>query len=103
MLIYEVNIVLDVEKATDFEAWLPGHMEELLETGCFSSAHWYLGEPQAPTQTTENKTTYVVHYHCENRANLDRYFNEFAAKLRGDGAERFADAMTITRRTLTAQ
>jgi UMP-CMP kinase len=46
------------------------------------------------------KVRYTVNYHVKSRARLQEYFDVHAAKLRGDGINRFKGRFTATRRVL---
>jgi hypothetical protein len=97
--VYEVNIDVDVDVADEFLAWLKPHASELLACKpCrFTSAEIFTREPPEALAT---RKCFTVLYRLEDRAGLQEYLDVYAAKLRGDGAQRFAGKMSITRQIL---
>lgn len=86
MIVYNVTVKLDEEIR---EAWLDwirnGHMQEVLNTGCFDEAHLYeLKEPEE-----ESADTFIVQYVTDRMERYETYTRDYAARLRGDGQKKF--------------
>jgi hypothetical protein len=97
--IYEVNLSVDADIAADFQAWLPGHLDDVIATGCFVSAQVFL--EQRATDTDD--VAICVHYHAKSHAQIERYLEEFAATMRAEGQQRFGTKFRATRRVLLGQ
>ena len=103
MVIYEVALSVDAEIADAYAAWLAPHIDEVLAVPGFVSAEWWAVEPpdgDAEAGDLGARVEWVVHYRVESRAALTTYFEEHAARLRGDGLDRFGGRFTATRRVL---
>lgn len=98
MVIYEVNLAVDRAIADAYAAWLTPHIDEILALDGFVSAEWWDVEP-AP-ETSGDRVRWCVQYRLRDRAALQAYFDEHAARLRGDGLDRFAGRFAATRRVL---
>jgi hypothetical protein len=90
---YEVALEPDPEILGEFEAWLEGHADEMLELPGFVGASIHKAEDPATGRPLR-----VVRYQLESRAALDRYLAEFAPRMRADGLARFGDRFMATRR-----
>lgn len=97
MVIYEVNLAVDAEIAGDYAAWLALHIDEVLRVPGFVSAEWWEIEGE---QTPGGRVRWCVQYRVESREALDTYFQDHAARLRGDGLERFGGRFEAHRRVL---
>ncbi len=96
-VIYEVNLHPDPSIETEFDGWLEHHVEEMLGLPGFVGATIHHSEnpaDQAPLRT--------VRYRLRDRAALDAYLNEHAARMRADGIEHFGDRFRASRRILDA-
>ena len=93
MITYEVNLVVDREVADAYGAWLRAHVDELLAVDGFREARCFEVEADegGPLLLT-------VHYRVETREQLEAYFNEHAARLRGDGLAQFEGRFRAERR-----
>ena len=93
MITYEVNLEIDREVAEAYGAWLRSHVDELLAIDGFQEAHCHEveSEPDGPLCLT-------VHYRVETREQLEAYFREHAARLRGDGVAAFEGRFSAERR-----
>ena len=98
-VIYEVNLRVDRDIAQEYAAWLKSHMEEMLEFDGFESATWFEREPEMEGAQGDREL-WTIHYRVSTRAHLDRYLIEGAARMRGDGLERFDGRFEATRRVL---
>jgi hypothetical protein len=90
---YEVALEPDPEILGEFEAWLEGHADEMLELPGFVGASIHKAEDPATGRPLR-----VVRYQLESRKALDRYLAEFAPRMRADGLARFGDRFMATRR-----
>ena len=90
--IYEVTAVLnDDTRAAEFETYMSEeHVPDLLATGCFAAAFFARAEG--------NK--YVFGYHVNAPEDLQRYLDNYAAKLRDDVVQHFGKSVQTSRRTL---
>ena len=95
MLIYEVNLDVDRDAAEAVAAWLPGHIDELLELDGFQGATWYERIDEAG-----DRVHWTVHYELRDRAALDAYIRDHAARMRQDGLDRFGGRFSASRRVL---
>lgn len=99
MILYEVNLAVHPEVADAYAAWLGPHVEEVLAVPGFVSAQWWAVEADAASG--DGRVRWCVQYRVESREALQTYFDEHAARLRGDGLERFGGRFDVTRRILT--
>ena len=97
MTVYEVDIAVDAAIADAYAAWLGPHIREILALDGFLGADWFAVEGEG----TAGRVHWCVQYRLRDRAALQRYFDEHAARLRGDGLERFGGRFEITRRIMT--
>lgn len=95
MVLYEVNVRIAAERAAEVRAWLAVHVDEMLAFDGFTGA-----EVWDDVETDDGPVHLVVHYRVRDRAALDAYLRDHAPRMRGDGAARFGDAFTATRRLL---
>jgi hypothetical protein len=96
MVIYEVNLVIDVAIEGSFDAWLPEHILEMLQVAGFD---------RAQTMTSESTDARVVHrtvwYEVRDMTALETYFDTQASTMRAAGLAAFGDAFRASRRILT--
>jgi hypothetical protein len=97
-LVYEVECALDPEIAADFDAWLPGHVQMVLESPGFLGAELLRPVEPAP----DGRVRRVNRYRVRDRAALETYLEQRAPALRQDGAVRFGERASYTRRVLAA-
>ena len=97
VLVYEVNLTVDADVAEAFAAWLPGHVAELLALPGFLGAEIFRVEEPA---AEEGSVALSVRYRLRDRAALDDYLRDHAARLRGDGLRRFDGRFQASRRVL---
>jgi len=95
-IIYEVNLRPDPSIEAEFDGWLEHHVQEMLALPGFVGATIHRSEDPA------DEALRSVHYRLRNRAALDAYLIEHAARMRADGVERFGDSFKATRRILDA-
>ena len=96
MVVYEVNLAVDLDVADDYAAWLGPHIDELLALDGFEGAEWFVVEQEA----NDWRVHWCIQYRVRDREALQAYFDEHAARLRGDGLDRFGGRFAATRRIL---
>lgn len=95
-VIYEVNLDVDAALAAEYRAWLREHVAQMLALPGFVSARTFeVVDPPAP-----GRLCLCVHYRLRDAAALQAYFEQHAARMRGDGAARFGDRVRASRRVL---
>jgi hypothetical protein len=95
VIIYEVNLSIDRDVVAEYDAWLVGHIDEILALDGFIGADWYeLVDQQS------DRCEYVVQYRLRDREALERYFRDHAERMRRDGTERFGGRFAATRRVM---
>lgn len=92
MMVYEVRVSLDPAVVDDWLAWIGPHMQQVVDTGCFTSAAL-----ERVIDPPDDRPAYRVRYHGGTQADLERYLNEHAPELREEGLQRFGSAMTTAR------
>lgn len=97
MVIYEVNLAVDADIAEAYAAWLAPHIDEVLAVPGFVSAEWWTVEAD---RQPGDRVRWCVQYRVESRAALRDYLDHHAARLRGDGLDRFGGRFDATRRIL---
>lgn len=95
MVLYEVNLVIDLEIENDFLTWLEPHMSEVCLKGKFEKAKLYFEKRDGA------HAYWVVQYHVQDQKTLDVYLNNTAPQLRQDAINRFGTQFTAHRRILT--
>lgn len=92
-VLYEVNLAVAPHRIAEFDGWLAEHVDEMCGLPGF------LGADITPVGDRDDGWAQrTVQYRVESRAALDRYFAEFAPRMRGDGLARFGDDFTASRR-----
>lgn len=99
MVIYEVNLSIDKGIYAEFNAWLSEHVREMLQFPGFVQAS--LLKPEDEDGSDQEKLT--IQYQLATKADLDRYFVEFAPKMREAGLLRFKAQFSATRRVFKLQ
>jgi hypothetical protein len=94
-LTYEVECQLDPDIVADYDAWLPGHVREVLACPGFQGAD--IEAPEAPAGERPRRR---VRYRVESAAALDRYLENDATRLRAEAAQRFGARLQCERRVL---
>jgi hypothetical protein len=97
---YEVRLEVDEAIAAEVDAWLPGHVNEILKLPGFTSAQVYDDAP-LPVPA-DDKVRRTVRYELASRDALTAYLRDHAARMREDGVKRFGERMRATRRVLEA-
>ncbi|MFU8894824.1 MAG: DUF4286 family protein, partial [Gammaproteobacteria bacterium] len=90
---YEVALEPDEEILGEFEAWLEHHMDDMLALPGFTGASVHQAEdPDTGAQLR------IVRYELADRAALERYFEEFAPRMRAEGLAKFGGRFRASRR-----
>ena len=99
MVIYEVNIDVEVVLTERFEPWLEEHIHEMLEFAGFVSAETFqVAEPKL-----EGKVRWSIRYSVEGRRALNDYFLNHAAEMRQKAVTQFGDRVSTERRILRSE
>ncbi len=96
-VIYEVELRADPGIAQEFDAWLGEHVHEMLTLPGFVGA-----EILHPDDMPDHVQVRVVQYQLASRADLDRYLDEDAPRMRAAGLARFGDRFSASRRIFAA-
>jgi antibiotic biosynthesis monooxygenase (ABM) superfamily enzyme len=97
MVIYEVNVTVEVQIQSAFRDWLRGHVREILNLPGFISAHLFSAEAGSAGAAT---IQYMVQFEVESRDSLQSYFQTSASNMRQIMIDRFGDRVTSHRRIL---
>lgn len=92
MLVYEVNIEVGPDVLADVEAWLPGHVQEVLRVSGFEGGTIY--------RHADNDNAFCVRYQVTTMAELDTYLNIQAPRLRSEAELKFPVGYKTWRRIL---
>ena len=84
---YEVIVVVREDLIDAWEEYLPGHVADVLATGCFEFGDI---ERAGPGQ-------YRCRYRVASSELLDRYLREHAPRLRADATGRFPEGVETAR------
>ncbi len=96
-VIYEVSLEIEQDVVGEFDAWLAGHIDDMLTIPGFISARTFTLE-----NTDAGSARRVTHFHLESEADLERYLAGPAAAMRQAAIDRFGDKFTASRRILHA-
>lgn len=90
MISYEVTLQVTPELSATVEQFMTGsHIPEIFATGCFQEICF----------TRASAARFRTAYHASTQADLDRYLQDHAPRLRAEFLERFPDGVNITRET----
>ena len=92
-VIYEVECQLDPDIVPDYDAWLPGHVREVLACAGFLGAT--IESTETPPGERQRRR---VRYRVESLAALDHYLENEATRLRTATAARFGGRLQCERR-----
>jgi hypothetical protein len=92
-LIYEVECDLDPDIVADYDAWLPGHVRDVLACPGFQGAS--VEAPESPPGERQRRR---VRYQLDGAASLDHYLENHATRLRTETAQRFGARLRCERR-----
>ncbi|HET6604721.1 MAG TPA: DUF4286 family protein [Xanthomonadaceae bacterium] len=94
---YEVNVEIGREHEREYRRWLTAHVAQIAALPGFLGAQ--VLEVLQDEDTGAGRLALSVRYRLRDRAALEDYLREHAARLRADGASRFPD-MRAWRRVL---
>ncbi len=97
-LIYEVECQLDPDIVSDYDAWLPGHVRDVLACPGFLGAT--IETLETPPGERQRR---LIRYQLENAGALDQYLENQATRLRTETAERFGGRVHCVRRVLKSR
>ena len=97
-LIYEVECQLDPDIVADYDAWLPGHIRDVLACPGFHGASIEI--PETPSGEHQRRR---IRYRVESVAALDHYLESNATRLRTETAQRFGGRVQCERRVFRPQ
>ncbi len=92
-VIYEVECQLDPDIVAEYDAWLPGHVQDVLACAGFLSAN--IETTETPPGERQRRR---VRYRVESLAALDHYLENEATRQRTATAERFGGRVRCERR-----
>lgn len=97
MIIYNVTINIDDSVHEHWLRWMQEkHIPEMLGTGMFTEAKMV----KVLIVEESGGTTYSVQFFTESKEKLEQYYNEFAPRMREEGARLFGDKMLAFRTEL---
>ncbi len=89
-MIYSLQIQVEqdfVEKWMEYMETI--HIQDVLQTGCFTKAVMY--------RLDEQELIFRIDYHANSKVELERYLSCFAKQLRDDHVNHFPKGVTVTR------
>lgn len=92
-VIYEVECQLDPDIVADYDAWLPGHVRDVLTCAGFLGA-----SIQATETPPGERQRRRVQYRVESLAALDNYLENSATRMRTETLQRFSGRVQCDRR-----
>ncbi|MCJ0826466.1 DUF4286 family protein [Luteimonas sp. 50] len=96
-VVYEVTLEIEAAIAADYRAWLHAHVDRILALPGFTAARIFeVLEPAPPSGTA----ALCVQYALRDRAALDAYLRDHAARMRAEGIARFGNRFRASRRIL---
>ncbi len=98
MIIYEVNLQVQLAILADFRQWLQTHMNEMLTFPGFLSAELF--HEMDLEKAAEQPGHLTVQYRVATLDDLNQYLEQHAASMRADGKNRFGEQFSATRRAL---
>lgn len=98
MIVYEVNLDVDVAVYVEYCAWLTEHMQAMLALPGFVSAEALARRDPPPASGQRSLCTL---YRLASSDDLDRYLREDAPRMRADGVARFGGQFSASRRILS--
>ncbi|MGH8250408.1 MAG: DUF4286 family protein [Steroidobacteraceae bacterium] len=94
-LTYEVECTLDPDIVADYDAWLPGHVKDVLACAGFLGA-----TIETPESAAGEPQRRLIRYRLESAGALDQYLENNATRLRTETAERFGGRVHCLRRLI---
>jgi hypothetical protein len=98
-VVYEVGVEVAPEKAAEFDAWLPAHVDQIVALPGFLQADVYTRDPVAEGDR-HGWLRRTIQYRLREPADLDSYLAVHAPLMRQAAIERFGDRVFFDRRAL---
>tara|TARA_B100000809_G_scaffold31576_1_gene27486 strand:- start:327 stop:671 length:345 start_codon:yes stop_codon:yes gene_type:complete len=99
MIIYEVNLTVDLDVVDEYAAWLRPHIAHILEIDGFLGAEW-LERDSVDENGDSEKVHWTIQYRLRDRAALEAYQRDHAPTLIREGQARFGGRFRANRRVL---
>ncbi|TNE70876.1 DUF4286 family protein [bacterium] len=94
-MIYSVTITVQADLVNSWLNYMQKkHIQEVIDTGCFSHAKIY--------QSEEELHTFRIDYFAHSKEDLDIYFERFAEHLRADHVAHFPNGLKVSRAIWTS-
>ena len=93
--VYEVTHTVDPEIVDDFDRWLAGHVEQMLELPGIDNARVYVTD-----DSDEQHVRRVTRYDFDSDASLEDYLEKHAAGMRQSADEHFQGRIDVSRRVM---
>ena len=101
MIVYEVNLAIDGAIAAEYRDWLARHVAQILQFPGFVAARVFdVLESDVEPLPGDGGVALCVQYTLRDRASLDAYLRDHAARMRADGEARFGGRFRARRRVL---
>lgn len=97
MIIYTVELEMDVALREAYLPWLRGHVAEMLTLPGFVDAEILVRTEPPPAA---GRCVFTTHYRLRDRAAFDDYVAHDAARMRAASAARFGDRVRSSRQLL---
>jgi hypothetical protein len=98
MVFYEVNLTVSKEIENQYLAWIPGHLQDMLQFEGFNKVNFSEELPLDSNTTFGNTRKFTVLFEVESHAHLQDYLQNHAARMRQEGIEKFGDKFSAFRR-----
>lgn len=95
MIIYEVELTIAEEIVNEYMAWLPQHIDDMLQIDGFLSA-----DLEEVLEPISESTVLVVRYGVRSELDLFDYFELQAPIFRQEAIDKFGDHFLASRRIL---
>jgi hypothetical protein len=100
MVFYEINLTINTEIEDEYLAWIPEHMQEMLQFAGFNKASFSEAVTMDPHVTNTDIRNFTILYEVESLKHLQDYFQHHAARMRQEGIDKFGDNFSASRRVL---
>lgn len=102
-VIYEVTLDADADIASELDTWLKTHVHDMLQLPGFLDAKILRTKTHTDSVDSNKTIRRVVRYKLASRTDLERYFQEFAARMRAEAVTHFGQRLRTSRRALDKQ
>ncbi|ODN43321.1 DUF4286 family protein [Piscirickettsia litoralis] len=99
MVIYEVNLNIDIGIFDEYKSWLTLHMKEMMSFKGFLKADLCddIENDRGLTEQAVTKNLTAL-YLIDSEKNLQHYFDHYAKSMRDDGIKQFGNQFRATRK-----